>query len=121
MNQERLAAVVVAHLQRAAAAGELAWVPAVGITRPDGSVYGLGVEIFGAQPTRGQLDVLARVLFRLGTGGAIDVQEFKPNRKTGTLGAPHGTAHAVYSLAGGGSQRLRQDAPHEYGVRLTRA
>jgi hypothetical protein len=121
VNQGRVVAAVVERLQEAAAEDQFAWVPAVEITRRDGSAYGLGVEIFGERPTRVQLDVLARVLFGLGTTGRIEVQRFIPNRRAGQLGAPHGGEQALYSLTGlGSSQPLRQGAREEYGVRLRR-
>ena len=108
MNQKRLAKDVVERLHRTATADPLAWVPAIGLSEPDGSSFGLAVEIFGEHPTRDQLKALASVLFRLDTSGTVEVREFKPNYKTGRLGPVHGTEQSVYGLAGAGSQPLCQ-------------
>jgi hypothetical protein len=72
--------------------------------------------IFGERPTQAQLDVLTRVLFRLGSTGRAEIRAFKPNRKTGKLGPYRGTDQTVYQLTGSG--KLLVGARLEYGVRL---
>ena len=106
MNQQRLAAAVLDQLREAAAADPLAWVRVIA---------GLAEAQFGERPTRAQLDVLAR----LTTAGEIEFRAFKPNRKTGALGPPHGDDQTVYMLSSAaGSQPLQAGRDRQYGVRL---
>jgi hypothetical protein len=67
---------VLARLGKHAAYDPLAWLPAIGSSRPDGARHGLAVEFFGSSPRPVQLEGLARALFQLGQEHLIDVAQF---------------------------------------------
>lgn len=120
MNQENLSRGVVQLLERDASRDQNAWVPAVGRQEADGAPRGLAFELIGSVPTDAQLRVLARVLFRLGTSGLIEMAAFRRSGEAPTrLSQPlRHSDQTVYELAGAGSEPLRLDGPVEYGVRL---
>jgi len=120
MNQENLSRGVVQLLEREASCDQLAWVPAVGRQEADGAPRGLAFELIGGVPTDAQLRVLARVLFRLGTSGLIEIAAFRRSGGSPTrLSQPlRHSDQTVFELAGAGSEPLRLDGPVEYGVRL---
>lgn len=120
MNQENLSRGVVELLRREAGRDQLGWVPAVGQQKAGGAPRGLAFELIGSVPTRAQLRVLARVLFRLGTSGLIEIAAFRRSGEAPTrLAQPlRHSDQTIYELAGAGSKPLRLDGSVEYGVRL---
>lgn len=118
MSQEEIAAYVVERLAASASDDPLAWYPATGWVS-DGKPFGLAAELFGETWLGGQLDQLARVLFRLGVAKRIEVAEFRwCDGQTALPSRPHSQGDAaLYTLAGPGSRKL--DVPNNaYAVRL---
>jgi hypothetical protein len=120
VNQTQLSRRVVERLEREACDDPLAWVPAVGWLKRDGHPYGLGVELFGEAATVAQLDVLAKVLFRLAADSRVEIARFRRKvAPTDRLAHPQGDWNQAYlMLAGPGSTPLGPRNPYEYGARL---
>jgi hypothetical protein len=117
MNQEDMTAFALGRLEASAKGDPYAWYPATGWVTDTG-VFGLALELFGEAPSNSQLDQLARVLFRLGTAGTIEVASFHDTGRSGFPSRPHSQGEeAIQTLVGLGSRKL--DVPHnQYGIRL---
>ncbi len=117
VNQAEITAFVIERLTTSAQRDPHAWYPATGWLAGDGP-FGLAIELFGETWSNQQLDQLARVLFRLGTAGSIEVAEFRKTGKGDLPSKPHSQdSQTFYGLHGVGSRPL--DKPNsQYGVRL---
>jgi hypothetical protein len=85
VNRAALEQRVVERLRGYAAQDPKAWLPVVGTCDSASAPHGLAVEFFGAEPRRGQLEVLARALFQLANTGAIEVATFSSVKGVGRL------------------------------------
>jgi hypothetical protein len=118
VNQKEIADHVIERLTAGAARDPYVWYPATGWFAED-APFGLAAELFGRTWTNRQLDQLARVLFRLGVAGTIEVAEFRwRHGQTALPSRPHSQGNGpLYSLHGAGSRSL--DVPNNaYAVRL---
>ena len=107
MNQEELGNRVLARLEQAASANRDDWVATADLTE----------DLIGDEPTRRQLDVLRRVLFRLAGDGRLEVAAFRPDAE-GRLGMIlRHDGQTRFEIADGTSGGLEK-ANTRYGVRL---